>query len=171
MGIQKIVSCFMVFIGTAIMLVSMLRTKELMQLMLFVPERQQRHLYRYLMLHRGLIIFFFFGYLLVLIAMAINLPLVSEPILSIILFLGSIFVFTVITVQSWLLSEVQTTLHGILPICARCKKIRIEGGNAKDHKAWKSIENYISERADVGFTHGYCPECYEKEMKTLKPML
>ncbi|MBI2355031.1 MAG: hypothetical protein HYV06_08385 [Deltaproteobacteria bacterium] len=87
MGIQKIVSCFLVFFGTVIMLISLVRTKELMKLMPFVPDRHRGHLLRYLILHRGLIIFFCFGYLLVLVAVAVNYSLVSEFVLSIILFL------------------------------------------------------------------------------------
>lgn len=168
MGIQKFVSCFLVFFGTVIMLLSLVRTKELKKLMPFVPDRHRGHLLRYLKLHRGLIVFFFFGYILVLVAVAVNYSMIGEFVLSIILFFGSIFVFTVITVQSRLLSEVQNTLQGILPICANCKKIRIEGGNSKDHNAWKSIEHYISEKTDVGFSHGYCPECFEEEMRRLE---
>lgn len=170
MGIQKIVSCFLLFFGTVIMLISLMRTKELKKLMPFVPDRHRGHLLRYLLLHRGLIVFFLFGYILVLVAVAVNYSLVSEFVLSIILFFGSIFVFTVITVQSRLLFEVQNTLQGILPICAHCKKIRIEGGDSRDRKAWKSIENYISEKTDVGFSHGYCPECFEEEMRKLEQM-
>jgi hypothetical protein len=59
---------------------------------------------------------------------------------------------------------------GILPICSRCKKIRLIDGNPSDPKAWKKIENFISEKASVEFSHGYCPECFEKEMKNLKQM-
>jgi PAS domain S-box-containing protein len=45
------------------------------------------------------------------------------------------------------------TLHGLLPICASCKKIREDGGY------WKKIETYISERTEAEFTHGICPDC------------
>jgi hypothetical protein len=48
------------------------------------------------------------------------------------------------------------TLHGILPICSSCKKIRDDEGS------WKQIEVYISEHADVEFSHGICSECAEK---------
>lgn len=48
------------------------------------------------------------------------------------------------------------TLQGIIPICASCKKIRDDGGY------WNQIEQYISDRMDVLFTHGICPECSEK---------
>lgn len=53
------------------------------------------------------------------------------------------------------LREVKT-LQGLLPICANCKNIRDEQG------LWRRIESYISERADVDFTHGVCEECAEK---------
>jgi PleD family two-component response regulator len=48
------------------------------------------------------------------------------------------------------------TLHGLLPICVECKKIRDKKG------VWQKIEAYISERSDAEFTHGMCPECIRK---------
>ena len=44
-------------------------------------------------------------------------------------------------------------LSGLLPICASCKKIRNEEGN------WNQIEEYLSDRSEVKFSHGVCPEC------------
>ncbi len=48
------------------------------------------------------------------------------------------------------------TLRGFLPICSSCKKIRDDKG------FWGNVETYISERTDVKFSHGLCPECSEK---------
>jgi YesN/AraC family two-component response regulator len=48
------------------------------------------------------------------------------------------------------------TLHGILPICSSCKKIR------NDEGSWTQIEAYISEHTDVQFSHGICAECAER---------
>lgn len=45
------------------------------------------------------------------------------------------------------------TLSGLLPICARCKKIRDDKGY------WNQIEAYIKEHSDVDFTHSICPDC------------
>lgn len=47
-------------------------------------------------------------------------------------------------------------LTGLLPTCAWCKKIRDEGG------AWQQFEDYVSTRTDAQFTHGMCPECFER---------
>lgn len=47
-------------------------------------------------------------------------------------------------------------LTGLLPTCAWCKKIRDEGG------AWQQFEEYVSTRTDAQFTHGMCPECFER---------
>lgn len=49
-----------------------------------------------------------------------------------------------------------TQLHGLLPMCSYCKSIR------DDQDYWHRVETYISEHADVQFSHGVCPECYEK---------
>lgn len=53
------------------------------------------------------------------------------------------------------LTEEIRTLRGIVPICARCKKIRDDGG------FWQSVEAYISSHSYAEFTHGLCPECIE----------
>jgi hypothetical protein len=50
-------------------------------------------------------------------------------------------------------------LEGLLPICARCKKIRLAGTDQWNQNSWHPIEQYIQERTDAEFTHGLCPEC------------
>ena len=49
-------------------------------------------------------------------------------------------------------------LEGLLPICAYCKKIK------DDANAWQHMESYISKRTEANFSHGICPECYQKHM-------
>jgi GAF domain-containing protein len=48
-------------------------------------------------------------------------------------------------------------LHGLLPICAWCKRIR------NDHGYWQQVEAYVHEHTGADFTHGICPECMEKQ--------
>jgi len=48
-------------------------------------------------------------------------------------------------------------LEGLLPICAWCKRIRC------DQHYWQELESYLSERSEVTFTHGVCPQCQEKQ--------
>lgn len=45
------------------------------------------------------------------------------------------------------------TLHGLLPICMHCKKIRDDRGH------WSPVEVYVRERTDAEFSHGLCPHC------------
>ncbi len=54
------------------------------------------------------------------------------------------------------------TLHGLLPICASCKKIRDDRGY------WQQIESYLYEHADARFSHGICPDCAKKLYPGLK---
>jgi phosphoserine phosphatase RsbU/P len=58
------------------------------------------------------------------------------------------------------ISEIKT-LRGMLPICARCKKIRDDKGY------WNQIEVYIHNHTDAEFSHGLCPDC----IKVLYPCL
>jgi len=50
-------------------------------------------------------------------------------------------------------------LQGLLPICSYCKRIR------DDHDYWQQVETYMGEHSEATFTHGICPECYEKFFK------
>jgi DNA-binding response OmpR family regulator len=50
-------------------------------------------------------------------------------------------------------------LHGLLPICAYCKKIR------DDRNYWQQLEAYISSHSEAQFSHGVCPDCYERVVK------
>lgn len=59
------------------------------------------------------------------------------------------------------LAEVKT-LRGILPICARCKKIRDQEGY------WQQVETYMSSRTDAEFSHGICPDCARELYPELK---
>ncbi len=52
-------------------------------------------------------------------------------------------------------------LHGLLPICAWCKRVRNDG----DY--WQSVEGYIAEQTDVRFTHGICPTCLARESNSV----
>lgn len=52
------------------------------------------------------------------------------------------------------LDEIKT-LQGIIPICAKCKKIRDDQGY------WNKIESYIESNTDAQFTHSICVECEE----------
>ncbi len=53
------------------------------------------------------------------------------------------------------LAEIKT-LHGILPICSFCKKIKDDKG------AWDIMETYISEHTEAKFSHGVCPDCQKE---------
>ncbi len=48
------------------------------------------------------------------------------------------------------------TLHGILPICSHCKKIRDDRGR------WNQMEDYVSGHSEADFSHGICPECAKR---------
>ncbi|MEP6686612.1 MAG: response regulator [Verrucomicrobiota bacterium] len=49
-------------------------------------------------------------------------------------------------------------LKELIPICAYCRKVRDE-----DHY-WERVETYIQKETGSMFSHGACPECYEREI-------
>lgn len=57
------------------------------------------------------------------------------------------------------------TLESFLPICGYCKKVR------DDKTYWQEIETYMASKTGAVFSHGVCPDCYNRvivpEMKAL----
>ncbi|WP_371802319.1 hypothetical protein [Candidatus Lokiarchaeum ossiferum] len=47
-------------------------------------------------------------------------------------------------------------LKSFLVICSNCKSVFTEEG------AWMQIDQYITEKTDTGFSHGYCDSCLRK---------
>jgi len=54
------------------------------------------------------------------------------------------------------------TLSGLLPICARCKRIRDDRGQ------WHEVEVYVRDHSSADFSHGFCPECFATAMRELE---
>ena len=54
-------------------------------------------------------------------------------------------------------------LHGLLPICAYCKRIR------DDQNYWRQVESYLADHSEVQLSHGICPSCLERVMSEEHP--
>ncbi len=61
-------------------------------------------------------------------------------------------------------AEIQS-LRGVIPICMHCKEIRDDDGY------WQQLEQYISDHADVQFSHGICDKCLEKYYSGIYPTI
>ena len=53
-------------------------------------------------------------------------------------------------------------LQEMIPICIYCRKVRDE------HDYWDLVESYIQKETGSRFSHGACPQCYEKEMERFR---
>jgi sigma-B regulation protein RsbU (phosphoserine phosphatase) len=53
-------------------------------------------------------------------------------------------------------------LKELIPICVYCRKVRDE------HDYWERVETYIQKETGSRFSHGACPECYEKELERFR---
>lgn len=59
------------------------------------------------------------------------------------------------------------TLHGLIPICSHCKRVRDDRGY------WEQVETYIRDRSEATFSHGICPQCLgglQSEMEDLRDL-
>jgi len=53
-------------------------------------------------------------------------------------------------------------LKELIPLCVYCRKVRDED----DY--WERVETYVQKETGSRFSHGACPECYEKETERLR---
>lgn len=88
-----------------------------------------------------------------------------ENLIALIIFVISIvFLIKIVQLNRSLkkaLSEVKT-LQKFIPICMLCKKVKDDKGY------WEQVESYIRKHSEAEFSHGYCPQCYEKEIARIE---
>ena len=64
--------------------------------------------------------------------------------------------------------ELETTiarvrkLEGLLPVCAGCKRIRVEPTTPGTPDEWVTLEDYVLRETSVQFSHGLCADCMER---------
>jgi len=153
--------------GAALLFLAIQKQKELFNAVPFIRARHRPLIIRFLKLGKILMFTFLGGYLIVALAFAKELAIIGHMFVSIVFFLGAIFVLLGIALNARILAEIQTTLQGLLPICFNCKKIRLAGTDPGQQQSWTEIESFISRHSDATFSHGLCPTCLE-EMRQRK---
>ncbi|MCI5119782.1 MAG: PAS domain-containing protein [Candidatus Electrothrix sp. AUS4] len=53
-------------------------------------------------------------------------------------------------------------LYNMIFICPVCGKVQ------DDEKTWMRVESYFKNNWNVECSHGYCPDCFEREMEEIK---
>lgn len=53
-------------------------------------------------------------------------------------------------------------INKLIPICSRCKVIR------NGDQALQKLEQYFNKEWGMGFSHGLCPDCLEKELDKIR---
>lgn len=53
-------------------------------------------------------------------------------------------------------------LHGFLRVCTYCKRVKL------DNQKWEQMEKYISDHSRAEFSHGICPDCFQKTVADLE---
>lgn len=159
---QHILSIVMILTGAVVMLFSLVKAREMHILTPFIPERSKPEIIRSLRLHRRLMLFFLLGYCVVAGVFFFRLPFVGEILVGLVFLFGALFVLLGLHLQTRMLLEIKNTLHGLLPICASCKKIRSPDGDPHDPASWSTVEKFISAKTSADFTHSICPDCLKR---------
>ncbi len=76
--------------------------------------------------------------------------------------LTSAVILTAIVTVGNAYEQQKRVIRGMLTVCSYCKRVRIM------HEAWEQIEEYVARKSDVTFTHGVCPDCFDKHAGMIK---
>jgi hypothetical protein len=82
----------------------------------------------------------------------------------------SIVVFGLLLFHVRSLNEAMEKINKLelfLLICSYCKRIRMPDSDPENMESWRRIESYITEKTTTEFSHGVCPECFEKNFGVL----
>jgi len=52
-------------------------------------------------------------------------------------------------------------LKELIPICMYCKRVR------DDRDYWQQVETYIHHQTGTNFSHGICPDCFNRQLSSL----
>ena len=74
---------------------------------------------------------------------------------------GGVLFAAVITIGHTYIQQRQI-VRGLLTICTYCHKIQA------DSELWQRVEEYISSRSSIFFSHGICPACLEVETRRVQ---
>ncbi|MFA6498868.1 MAG: hypothetical protein WCV64_06000 [Desulfurivibrionaceae bacterium] len=159
---SHILSIIMILTGAVVMLFSLIKARDLLVLAPFIPERSKPEIMRSLRLHRWLMRFFLLGYCVVAGVFFFRLHFFSDILVGLVFLFGALFVLLGLHIQTRMLLEIKNTLHGLLPICASCKKIRHADGDPHDPASWSTVEKFISAQTNADFTHSICPDCLKR---------
>ena len=159
---QTIVASILILVGAVVMLGSILRSRELIKVAPLISKHSRRPILRLLGINRYLMMFFLLGYVVVALAFLFDVRPIGELSVSVIFLFGAAFVLMGIWIQARMLLEIQSTIHGILPMCTRCKKIRAREADPENRGSWKTIETYIKEDTTADFAQGFCPDCLDQ---------
>ncbi|MGB6013822.1 MAG: hypothetical protein WBG32_03760, partial [Nodosilinea sp.] len=61
--------------------------------------------------------------------------------------------------------EKMELMAGLIPICSYCKGIRDDQGY------WSTVEAFIQQYSEVGFTHGVCNNCMKRHFPEVADIL
>ncbi|NDY42898.1 hypothetical protein G3N55_08600 [Dissulfurirhabdus thermomarina] len=159
---QTLLSLVLILAGAGVLCAGLFKLRELFDAVSYVAEGRRRGVTRFLQAFRVLVVFFLAGYLAVALAFAREHLILGKVFVSLVFFLGAVFVFLALVLHARMLAEFKSTLHGLVPICMRCKKIRLEAADPADPASWTEIESYVSKRTEARFSHGLCPDCLEE---------
>jgi hypothetical protein len=157
-----LIGAVLTLMGAVLIMFSIVTARSLQVFIPFVPEGSRAKAKRFLELHRGLILQFLLGYLVVTGAFIFRIYFLGEIIIAIVFLLGSLYVAAGLRLQSRMLHEIRSGNPELLPICVSCKKIRQPESDPHNRESWQAVERYISARTRVDFTHGFCPDCLKR---------
>lgn len=111
MNLISIITSLLVISGIGVMTASIFLSKVIPRIFQQVTTEKNKKIDLFLSLHQILMVFFFFGYLVVLYAFIMKIEIISNLLVGIIFSLGAVFVLLGVQLQSRMLASIRTSFQ------------------------------------------------------------
>lgn len=157
------IACSIVIaLGAGMLVACIIQIGEVRHTVGLVLEPDRSWLLARVRLHRALMVLFLVAYAAVAGSCLTGFDEMNAAIVPAVFFLVSAFVYIGILMQNRMSAAMLRTIHGLIPLCAWCKRVRTTSSGQSDEPEWQSVETFLARRAPVDFSHGICPDCLRR---------
>lgn len=165
---NQIIEYVFIIIGALIMYMSFAKLENVYSLLPLIRESSRSWLLMYIRIQRVLIVFFLGGYFVIAITIYIGLKDISIGLVSVIFLLLAVCVYIGVIIKAKMTAEILRTIEELIPICSECKKIQNTDSDPVIQSSWIPVDQFLTQKANVKFTHGLCPVCEDKMRQAYK---
>ena len=164
---MEIIILILLSAGIILIAISSIRLFRIYDLLPLIEVKASKQLRRLVKVQHALLPVFISGYIMAAFEIFNDHTPHLKSIIGLILFFGGVYVLISTYIKMFMARSAVMVIGSMIPICAKCKKIRTGEDSAGHEAVWQAMEIYMGATRGLKFSHGLCPEClaeYEADL-------